>query len=139
MFMDYDCIFSDDQAVTATASSTNVIDLGATSSKVNSPNEQLDNMKLNIEVTTAFASSTNTIQVKFVTSDTATGARTVLASSDAIAASTTLVKGYKFSLPLPTENLKRFIALEYHVVSYGVAISAGNIHAALVLDKQTGV
>lgn len=139
MIIDKECLFSDDQAITATARSTNVIDLGAMSSGSNMGKENI-NMEVLIQVTTAFDSSANdgTLTVTLCTdSDETVSNGTVLLSTAAIAEAT-LVAGYQFSLGSVPVNTLEFLDLNYTVAGSG-NFTAGKITAALVLDRQTNI
>jgi hypothetical protein len=132
MLIDKQNQFSDAQAVTTTAVSTNVIDLGVARDIGGAVTEQL---MLLCEVVTAFtAGGAATMTVQFQTSPD-NSSWSILAQSDAIPVAS-LVQGYKF---LPNElpgGTSRYIRLNY-VVATG-PMTAGAISAALVpsLDVQ---
>ena len=130
MFFDAENLFSDDQAVTVTAVSTNIVDLSGVAAVDEGPGEPLD---LFAQVTTAFAGGTS-IALKLETDDdVAFGSATDLGSTAAIATAS-LVAGYRFPKQLPKEGLERYLRLTYTVVG---TMSAGNITAGLVLDRNT--
>lgn len=135
MILDKQNLFSEDQAVTVTAVSTNVIDLGNDSAKVQALNEKGNTSELFVQVTTAFAGGTS-LQVVLKSDDSSTFASaTTLLSTAAIGASD-LVAGYKFplkGLPLIDEQ---YLQLTYTVVG---TMSAGTVLAGIVLDSQTNV
>lgn len=132
MFIDYQNLFSDDQAVTVTAASTNIIDLGANESEIQTLFEK-GLVKVNAQVTTAFADGTS-LQVGLQTDSAENfGTVTTLQSTAAIATAS-LVQGYKFRLDSLPLGIKRYLRLYYTVVG---TMSAGKIHAGLVLDAQS--
>lgn len=131
MIADKQNIFSEDQAITVTAASTNVIDLGNDDAAIQALNEKGD-AELLVQVTTAFAGGTS-LAVKLQSDDDeAFGSATDLIDTGAIVTAT-LVQGYKFRLALPEIN-EQYLRLYYTVVG---TMSAGKIFAGLVLDKQT--
>jgi hypothetical protein len=132
MIIDKQNLFSEDQAVTASAVSTNVIDLGAEGTGTPSPN--LKDAELFVQVTEAFATLTS-LTVALQT-DSAEGFGTVetVLQSAAIPVASLLV-GYKFKLRGLPEGLSRYVRLNYTVA--GSNASAGKIFAGLVLGSQT--
>jgi len=122
-------IFSDGQAITATADSTNVIDLGATPTlRALSP---ANPMFVRVVVTEAFNNLTSLdIAVKsdsttnLDTSETAHGSRTILLAA--------LTLGAEFVIPLDcvSQNVERYLGIEYTVS--GSAPSTGKVTAVLV-------
>lgn len=134
MILDKQNLFSEDQAITATANSTNIIDMGADDSLVNSPNEK--DVELYVQVTSDFATLTSLTVTLTTDNDVAFGSETTLFSSAAIAAAS-LVAGYKFRLPRVKDGVERYLRLTYTVA--GSNATAGTVTAGLVLDSQTGV
>ena len=134
MIFDKQNLFSEDQAITDTAVSTNVIDLGADNALVNSPNNK--DVGLYVQVTADFATLTS-LQVSLGTDTVAAfSSETTLFTSAAIAAAA-LLAGYVFKLPNLPEGTERYLRLTYTVA--GSDATAGTVTAGLVLDKQTGV
>jgi hypothetical protein len=127
MILDKQNLFSDDQAVTTTAVSTNVIDLGVAGANKGEPIDIL------VQVTTTFAGGTS-IQLG-VGCDTvaAFSSETTLQTTAAIALAS-LVQGYQFTVSVIPTGVERFMRLTYTVVG---TMTAGNITAGLVLDRQT--
>ena len=129
MILDKQNLFSEDQAVTATADSTNIIDLG----------DDLDLglssvIETFVQVTTDFATLTS-LTVSLVTSaDEAFSSPVTLVSSAAIAAAD-LVAGKQFSLRALPHDTDRYVKLTYTVG--GSDATAGKIFAGLALDRQT--
>jgi hypothetical protein len=132
MIADKENLFSEDQAITVTAGSTNVIDLGADSSRIQALNEKGD-VEVLAQITTAMAGGTS-LQVTLQSdNDVAFGSATDLLTSAAIATAA-LVAGYQFKIgKLPRIN-ERYLRLYYTVVG---TMSAGKVFAGLILDRQT--
>jgi hypothetical protein len=134
-------LFSNGQAVTATAVSTNVIDLGATGTVPYSPAALKANVgngasvPVDIQVVEAFAGITS-LQVEFqVAADEAFTSPTVVAVTPAVPVAS-LVAGYKFVIDkIPVGTNKRYMRLNY-VVAGGPG-SAGKITAGIVAAVQT--
>jgi len=132
MILDKQNLFSEDQAVTVTAASTNVIDLGNDHARVQALNEK-GRIDILCQVTTAFASGTS-IDVAFQSDDdVAFGSPTTLRTTGAIATAT-LVAGYQFKIGTVPQINEQYLRLVYSVVG---TMSAGNVMAGLVLDNQT--
>jgi hypothetical protein len=127
MILDKQNLFSDDQAVTVTADSTNVIDLGIAGMGKGEP------VRLIAQVTETFDGGTS-LQVSLVTSDSSTfNGATTLVETAAIA-ETSLLAGYEFGLGgFMPEEIKRYNKLVYTVVG---TMTAGTITAGFLLDKQ---
>ena len=132
MYLDKQNLFSDDQAVTVTANSTNIIDLGNDESEVQALNEK-GVLQVMVQVTAAFASGTSIALTLTSDDDVAFGSETTIVSTPAIAQAA-LVAGYQFKLStLPVIN-EQYIRLTYTVVG---TFDAGTIVAGLNLDRQT--
>jgi hypothetical protein len=117
--------FSTDQALTATAASTNVIDLGVANRNIGVG----ENIPLYIGVSATFTDLTS-IQVSVQTdSDEAFGtAVTVVQTPDIPLAS--LKAGYQFNIDsVPRGVLGRYVRLNYTVVGTG---TAGTVVAGIV-------
>lgn len=135
MYLDKQNTLSDSQAVTVTAASTNIIDLGNDDAAVQPLNEKGD-IDLLIQVVTAFtADGSATLVVAIQTDDdVGFGSPTTLYTSAAIAVAD-LVAGYKVPIPgLPEINEQYLRA--YYTVATG-PMTAGAIYAGLTLDRQT--
>lgn len=141
MLLDENTLFSDDQAVTATAASTNYMDLGASSTvpgapaalgnKIGGANE----IPLLVQVTANFATLTSlTVSVEVDDNTSFSSARTVAATAAIPAAE--LVAGYITSLTvLPSTIDERYMRLKYTVG--GSNATAGTITASIAAGIQT--
>jgi hypothetical protein len=132
MIFDKQNLLSEDQAITADAASTNVIDLGANSSKIQTLIER-GLAKVYAQVTVAFNTLTSLDFILQTDTDEAFGSAVVLSTVNVLLAD--LVAGKKVDFgPLPT-NTERYIRLYYNVV--GTDPTTGKIFAGMVLDVQT--
>lgn len=121
MILDEQALFSDEQAITTTAPSTNTIKTNGDISK-GTPVEVL------VKVTTAFTGLTS-LKVGVETSDAENfGTATTLVETPAILTAD-LVKGYEFPLKFLPKGIKKYLRLKYTVV--GTA-TAGKITAGIV-------
>lgn len=120
MILDEQALFSDKQAVTADAASSNLIKVGGNIAK-GTPVEVL------CQVMEEFTGLTS-LEVKIQTCDTENGVYADIASSGAIAVAN-LVAGYRFSLKFLPNGVKKFIRLYYDVTGTG---TAGTITAGVV-------
>lgn len=141
MMLDANTKFSDDQAITATAASTNYMDLQAANTPPGGPASlghkiggALD-IPLLIQVTTAFATLTSlTISVETDDNTSFSSAKTV-ASTHAIPVAD-LVAGYIAPLTvIPHTVAERYVRLKYTVG--GSNATAGAIVAAVATGIQT--
>lgn len=135
--------FSNNQAVTATAISTNVIDLGAPGTPfgaaaplrrdIGKGNE----VAVLAQVTTAFATLTS-LTVTLETSDNSDlSSPTVLATSVAVLAAD-LVPGKRLTLRVLPEGVTgRYLGLRYTVA--GSSATSGNIQAGIVTGVQSNL
>lgn len=140
MIFDSTNLFSDAQAVTVTAASTNVIDLGATDTPKHAANAITRDIgkgrpiDLRIQVVETFATLTSvTVAVQTDTVEGFGSAVTVL-SSPAVPLAT-LVAGYVFPIQwVPRGTLSRYVRLNYTVV--GTAATAGKLTAGFVFASE---
>lgn len=132
MYIDYQNMFSNGQAVTVTAASTNVLDLGANHAYIQ-PLFEKGLVKILCQVVTTFTGATS-MSVALQT-DSAEGFGTVdtLYTTAAIAEAS-LVAGYQYRIGGFPLGIKRYVRLNYTVVG---THGAGAIDAALVLDLQS--
>lgn len=121
--------FSDDQAITATAASTNVIDLG-----VNRDIGPGQPIPVVVQVTEAFNNLTS-LKVEVQTDDNeAFSSATTLAEQTKLLAAIDAI-GDKFSFSVVPDGTQRYLRLNYTVA--GSAPSTGKVWAGMVLDRQT--
>lgn len=140
MIYDNSLLLSDAQAVTASAASTNVIDLGATGTPFGGAAMTRDigigcePVVLSVRVTTTFATLTSLAVSVQTSPDNSTW--TSISTGAAIAAAS-LVAGYQFDVParFPEGTKARYVRLYYTVA--GSNATAGAITAGVVADRQT--
>lgn len=136
MILDLNAIFSNAQAITASAVSTNVIDLGAPG-KAAYGNVQLvrnnkgDCIPLLIQVVQSFATLTSLTIAVQGSVDEAFTSPVVLATSPAIGVAS-LVAGfiYRPIVELPRNNIYRYVRINYTVG--GSNATAGQVTAGIV-------
>ena len=122
MILDYENTYSDDQAITATAVSTNVIDHTVADIGPGEP------VQIVVQVTEAF--DAGTLQVVLQTdSDEAFGTAVDLQTTAAIA---TPAVGYQFALSILPENMNIYSRLNYVVTG---TPTTGTVVAGLALDR----
>lgn len=139
MILSAEQLFSDDQAITATADSTNVIDLGVAGTPYDSNQLNQDVGKGNkvpilIQVTEDFNNLTS------LTISIAKGATTALGTNiiSKVVNLADLVEGYQFPIEvLPNECDERYLGIEYTVT--GTAPTTGKITAGISMGNQTNV
>lgn len=133
-------LFSDDQAITASADSTNVIDTGVRGTPVGASTALVGDLgpgnkiPLLIQVTEDFATLTSlTINVS---TGSATTLGTTIASQTIVLAD--LVAGAQFVIDvLPNSITERYLGIEYVVT--GSNATAGKITAGISMGNQTNV
>lgn len=134
-------LFSDDQAVTATAVSTNVIDTGVrgtpfdAAAAVNGDIGKGNPIQFLVQVTEDFATLTS-LTITLETSENADlSSSTVLYSSGAVGVAT-LLQGYQIPVQyIPNGATGRYIGLRYTVG--GSNATAGMITAGITFGNQT--
>lgn len=142
MIVDNTLVLSDSQAITATAASTNQIDLGAAgtaygaASPVRRDIGDGTNIPIIVEITQAFNNLTS-LQVSLeVDDDVAFGSPTTVATGPAIPlASLTLGAVINWPARVPLGTNERFMRLKYTVV--GTAPTLGKVFASIVAGRQT--
>lgn len=130
--------FSDSQAITVTAISTNVINTlpGASFTNVTQNlGGTLGSTFLVVQVDTLFAGTAGTLNISLESDSTANLATspTVHYSSGSIPQAS-LIAGYQLVIPLPFGNYEKYLGLRYTV---GGTITAGAVSAFLTRDVQT--
>jgi len=133
-------LFSDDQAITASADSTNVIDLGAPATPFGAAAALNDDIgkgakiPLLAQITEAFDNLTS-LEIKLSTGST-TALGTTIASQVILLAD--LLAGKQLNLDfLPNGIVEQYLGMEYVVV--GTAPTAGKVTAGIVMGVQTNV
>lgn len=145
MLLDAQNLFSDDQSValalSATALSTNTIDLGATSATKSGVTFPADIGRGNApeivaQVTADVVGAGASIQVQVITADDAalTSNVTVVNQSAPIGVAS-LKSGYQFRVAITPGIAQRYLGVRY--VNSGAATTAGTVTAGLVIDRQT--
>ncbi len=130
MILDKENLFSDDQAITASAASTNVVDLG-----VSRDIGKGVPVPVLIQVTADFATLTS-LTAEIETSDSEDfSSSDTLATSGAIPAAD-LVAGYQFPMQYMPLGTKRYVRVNYTVA--GTNASAGTVTAGVVAAHQHG-
>jgi hypothetical protein len=134
MIFDSENLFSDKQAVTVTAASTNIIDLG-----VAAPGDLGAGRAVSMAIqmtTAATAAGAATVNFQLQVDDNAAfSSPTTVASTGAIGKAT-LVAGYNVALQyVPLHTNERYFRINY-VVATG-PLTAGNIMAGIVCSLQT--
>ena len=129
MLLDKENLFSENQAITADAASTNVINIAAGKLKEIAFGTPIP---LRIQVTEGFTGAT-TVEIKVQTDDNAAfSSPTTLATTGAIA-NDTLVAGYVAPLNFVPKGNEGYLRLYYDVtIASGGSISAGKITAGIV-------
>lgn len=102
--------YSDAQALTATAISTNVIDHGGSSPQIGVGSPLW--VHFNVVVAADFSQADETYSFAFETDDNAAHSSAVILNTRAILAAV-LVIGYKFSMSVPGEAMQRYSAVRY--------------------------
>ena len=133
-------LFSDDQAITASADSTNVIDLGLPSTPygaVAALNDDIGKgakIPLLAQITEAFDNLT-TLEIILSTGSTAALGTTIASQTIALA---DLVAGKQINLDfLPNGIVEQYLGMEYVVV--GTAPTVGKVTAGITMGVQTNV
>jgi hypothetical protein len=134
---------SDDQAITATALSTNVIDLLAAgipysaAAALNNDKGKGTQVPFLIQLTEAFNTLTSLTFTIEVSANSDMSSSTVVYSSGAVPLAS-LVVGYQVPVKnLPAGINKRYLAVRYTVT--GTAPTTGKVTAGIVMGVQTNV
>ena len=132
MITDKQNTFSDGQAITATADSTNILNAGQAGVNNGEPVELL----LQVEDSfTAAGAATLTVSVVTATDEAFTSPVTLLTT--AAIPKATLVRGYQLPLSFIPAGILQYTKLVYTVATG--PMTAGKINAGLVLARQTNV
>lgn len=141
MITDATTLFSDSQAITATASSTNVVDLGATGTPAGSSVAlsrdigKSGQIPLLVEVTEAFNNLTSLAIAVQVATDAAFTSPVEVATRTYLLAELTLGKRLSFPAEFPEGTNLRYVRIRYTVT--GTAPTTGKIWAGAVASRQT--
>lgn len=132
-------LFSDAQAITASAKSTNVIDMSAVSPLITSRFDMGIGVVIPIliQVVTGFTTSANTLTVSIETDDNEgfASAKTVL-GAPAKPASEMTSAGFIFPINyMPRGVNERYMRLDYTV---SAALAAGKVTAGIILGMPQG-
>jgi hypothetical protein len=134
MILDAQALFSDAQAITASAVSTNSIDLGLASGYDLGSGENLF-IHLNVDVAFTDSGSDSTVAVTLVTDDNASlSSPTAVQTLGTFAALSAVGATIKARIQ-PGLSLERYVGLNYTVS--GGNLTTGSITAALVKDVDT--
>jgi len=133
MILDKSNLFSEDQAITVTANSTNVIDLGSADDMGPGTVKEIW-----IQATEAFtADGAATLTVSLTTDDSAAMSSATTLYTSAAIGKASLVAGYKIPIRgLPT-GAERYLRLTYTVATG--PMTAGKISAGIVNARQENV
>ena len=140
MIIDTSLVFSNQQAVTTSAASTNAIDLGATGTPYGATLPLVrdiglgEPIQLSVSVGQAFVGLTS-LQIWIQTSVDGTTWSTV--ESGAAIPAAALSRGYLFAVPKLVQAASgRYLQLYYNVI--GTA-TAGTINASIVASRQSNI
>lgn len=142
MILSANQLFSNEQAITATAVSTNIIDTGAAgtpygaAAAINKDIGKGTPIPVLVQVTTAFATLTS-LTITIETSANADLSSSVILASQTIAVAS-LVAGAQFALDaLPVGVNRRYLGVRYTVT--GSNATAGKITAGISMGNQQNV
>lgn len=140
MHLDEQALFSDNQAITVTAASTNFINLGTAATAPGAPAATSQDfggsgeIPVLIQVTEAFAGGTS-IQVDMEVDDNSGFSSPKVVGSSPVIAVADLVAGKRFGIPvLPQEVDQQYLRLNYTVVG---TMTAGTITAGITAGNQS--
>lgn len=142
MIFDAQALFSDGQAITATAASTNTIDLGAPGTPYGSSSALVRDIgkgceiPISVSLTEAFNNLTSlTISVETDDNSGFSSAATVFTTTAIPLASLTLGYVLKQLVEIPEGTNERYVRLKYTVV--GTAPTTGKVTAGIVAARQS--
>ncbi|MGF6738500.1 Bbp16 family capsid cement protein [Paraburkholderia atlantica] len=136
MILDQQTLFSDAQAITASANSSNVIDTLPGGQNTKSGIGDGQDISLFAQIGTAFATLTS-LNIQLVSADDAALSTNAIVHFDsgAIPVASLTAKARPVALDLPYGKYRRYVGLKYVVT--GSNATAGTITAGLVEDLQT--
>lgn len=142
MIFDRTLLFSDEQAITATAASTNIVDLGATGTIYGYSSAMVrelgygNDANIYVGVTESFNNLTSlTISIETDDNSSFSSATTVWTSPAYTLAQLAVRAKYLLPDELPAGVNERYVRLKYTVA--GTAPTTGKITAGIVADRQT--
>lgn len=141
MIVDNTLVFSNHQAITGDAASTNIVDIGAAgtayghSAAVPRDIGKATEIPLLVEVTEAFNTLTSLVVSLQSDDDSGFGSPQTLASRTYLLAALTLGAQLPFPAEIPEGANERYLRLYYDVV--GTDPTTGKIFAAVVAGRQT--
>lgn len=135
MIFDKTLLFSDGQAVTADAPSTNIVDLGPIAPGVKFDIGKGKQIPIRVQVTETFDKLTSIVVSLQASADAAfTSPKTVWTSPSILAAD--LVAGYVFNIDyVPRGASERYIRLYYDIT--GTTPESGKITAGITMGNQS--
>ena len=131
MILDNENLLSNDQAVTVTAASEDVLDLGGANAGDMSPGEPLE---LFCQVSEEDFAGGTSIAVAVQCDDNAAFSSATTLFTTAAIATASLVQGYKFALGSLPEGCERYLRFNYTVVG---TMTAGKLTGGIVPDIQS--
>lgn len=137
MIMDKELLFSDAQAVTTTAASTNSVDLGPLASGQSGRDPGAGEEIRLVIITDVLVASTTTSTVTFsLEADNVSDFTTAVAIwTSAAIDKATLVAGYKVAdVAVPKANSAKYLRVKYTVT--GADLTSGSFTSFFVLDSQ---
>jgi len=141
MILSQNLLLSDDQAITATAVSTNVIDLGVPQAPYggNALNQDVGKgtpVPILIQVTEQFDNLTS-LTIALEVSDAANLSSSVVLNTQTIVLADLVTGKQTFMQYLPNGVDKRYLGVRYTVT--GTAPTAGKVTAGITMGNQTNV
>lgn len=132
MYIDKQLVMSDDQAVTVTAASTNVIDTGSKSSLIQTIVGK-GKGEVYIKIGTTFLTCTS-LKITLQSSDAEAFGSGVSTHAEETILVAAALAGKELYWKLP-DSLLRYVRVYYTVA--GSDATAGKVDAAIILDRQT--
>lgn len=139
MLFDNEGLFSEDQAITANAASTNIIDTGELGTPIGNAGALVADLGLScievmVQVTEDFTKLTSMVVQVQMDTTSAFGSPTTIATSETVVLAD-LKAGYRFRIPfsIPEGATERYIRLYYDIT--GTAPDAGKVFAGIVAAR----
>lgn len=136
MIMDRTALFSDGQAITATAASTNLVDLGPIGSGVTRDIGHGTEIPLAVSVTESFNNLTS-LTISVETDDNAAFSSPTTVYTSPAYTLAQVATGAKYLLPdaIPAGTSEQYVRLKYTVA--GTAPTTGKITAGVAASRQS--